>query len=122
MQRYPAGGGSGLVKWVVGFFLMAGLVVAAVSMYYFRVLERPVSRFSLPLADSELIQARAQHFYVALPISRCFKGVDLTGSNIPGPVGAAFMIDLQANGEMRWALPPEVPTPEFALNNYQNSV
>jgi hypothetical protein len=117
----PTDGGSRLVKWVVGFFLLAGLVVGAVSIYYFRFVERPLSSPWLTPAGNELVLVRAQHFYVALPISRCLKGVDLTSTgNIPGPVGAAFMLDLQPNGEIQWN--PAGPTPELALNNYQNSV
>ena len=75
-------------------------------------------------AGEELVHARAQHFYIALPISRCFKGVDVTREYVPPMVGASLMLDLQPAGYIQWQNVDNSfgPTSEVALTNYQSSV
>jgi hypothetical protein len=74
-------------------------------------------------AGEELLAANSQHFYIALPISRCFHGVDITDFNaVPGDSAASvkLLLYLQPDGQHR--LSARSPPAGFDLNNFQSSV
>jgi hypothetical protein len=75
-------------------------------------------------AGEELIRATTDHFIIAIPLSKCFKGVDLSlnGSDqIAGQVSLAFLLGLQPNGEQSWGTSPS-SAPDIQLNNYQRTI
>jgi len=72
----------------------------------------------------ELTSAKAQHFFIAVPIARCFQRVDLS-DNRAGSVSVALMLGLHPLGYHEWDKGESAganPAPVLNLNNYQASV
>jgi len=74
------------------------------------------------VAGQELQRANEEHWYIALPLTRCFREIDLSDTqNVPGQVTVAFMLGQMPDGSDSWGASAAHP-PEFELTNYQRSV
>jgi hypothetical protein len=77
-------------------------------------------------SSRELTSAMGQHFFIALPISKCFPDSDVSKTNVSSTVFATFMLGLQPLGNHAWSsrgdFPNGDPEPSIKLTNYQMSV
>jgi hypothetical protein len=72
-------------------------------------------------AGGELIAANNQHFYIALPISRCFPEVDIIAEPADSAISVGLLLYLQPDGQHRMAPGSRAPA-DFKPNSLQNSV
>jgi hypothetical protein len=74
----------------------------------------------------ELTGAMGQHFYISLPISKCFPNADVSKTNVSSTVISTLMLGLQPQGNHSWSTRGEFsngdPEPSIKLTNYQMSV
>jgi hypothetical protein len=141
-----------LCKWIGGLIFVGAALVGVAAIVYLLVLDPPVrqqlltnvAQFDQHLAQfdqlriqsdrrrawqtpvgRELIPARAQHFSIAVAVTRCSPDVDLTG-NLPATIVASLMLGLEPTGELMWPNDEErlatAPKPRLELNNYQASI
>lgn len=77
--------------------------------------------FSQPPAYDEWQAAYTEHYYLALPISRCFPGVDLLTGHSSQQINMPLMIGLQTDGSYKFGEVQSAP-PAMHLNNFQTSL
>ncbi len=74
-------------------------------------------------AGRELVAANSQHFYIMLPVAKCFPDVDLLARPVPTAIASRFLFGLQPDGSHSWdTAPMPDPAVKFDLNNFQNYV
>jgi hypothetical protein len=122
------------LRW---FFAIAALLVGAVALYFvlsstglLRVAvttggSERVEEGGGPPSSRELSAAMGQHFFMALPISKCFDA-DITKTNVSSTVIATLMLGLQPLGNHEWrsrgSFDKSDPEPSLKLTSFQTTV
>lgn len=121
-------------KWIAAiFFLLATSLIFSFLLdttvrqqIVTRILGSGQTDEDGPPVGRELSAGLGQHFFIALPISKCFPDTDITKTNVSSTVVGTLMLGLQPLGNYAWNtrgdFKKEDPEPSLKLTNLQTTV